>query len=70
MNAPVITLRTVEKVRRVVSILKKEPYNGFPIVTGDMPISRHGESFGVIEGLILRSQLIVLLQNKVTFFAI
>ena len=65
MTSPVTTLRMVEKVKRVVAVLKRESYNGFPIIDGNVPVSENRESFGSLRGLVLRSQLIVLLQNKV-----
>ncbi|XP_011346366.1 H(+)/Cl(-) exchange transporter 7 [Ooceraea biroi] len=65
MSHPVVTLRTVENVGHIVELLKCVTFNGFPIV--DPPSSDQGEinSYGRFRGLILRSQLIVLLKNKV-----
>ncbi|KAF4520380.1 hypothetical protein B566_EDAN012885 [Ephemera danica] len=61
MSHPVITLRSVESVATVVDILKSQSHSGFPIVD----VTEQGESSNTICGLILRSQLIVLLQNKI-----
>uniref|UniRef100_A0A1B6CCK6 Chloride channel protein n=1 Tax=Clastoptera arizonana TaxID=38151 RepID=A0A1B6CCK6_9HEMI len=68
MSHPVVVLFSVEKVGRIIDILTKTTYNGFPIVDSieeknqdEMGIN----SFGCIKGLILRSQLVVLLKNKI-----
>ncbi|XP_066597551.1 H(+)/Cl(-) exchange transporter 7 [Prorops nasuta] len=65
MSHPVVTLKTVENVGHIVELLKCVTFNGFPIV--DPPSSDETEinSYGRLRGLILRSQLIVLIQNKV-----
>ncbi|KAL0110500.1 hypothetical protein PUN28_013839 [Cardiocondyla obscurior] len=65
MNHPVVTLKTVENVGHIVELLKCVTFNGFPVV--DPPSSDQPEisSYGRLRGLILRSQLIVLLKNKV-----
>ncbi|GJQ72142.1 hypothetical protein Trydic_g3236 [Trypoxylus dichotomus] len=65
MSHPVITLKTVENVGHIVELLKVTTYNGFPVV--DPPASDHSEvtTYGRIRGLILRSQLIVILQRKI-----
>lgn len=60
MSHPVITLNPVENVGQIVHLLKTTSYNGFPIV--DSPNDE--TSYGRIRGLILRSQLIVLLQHR------
>ncbi|XP_038618791.1 H(+)/Cl(-) exchange transporter 7 isoform X2 [Tachyglossus aculeatus] len=62
MSAPVTCLRRVEKVGVIVDILSdtSSNHNGFPVVayTDDTQPAR-------LQGLILRSQLIVLLKHKV-----
>ncbi|KAI4456755.1 chloride channel protein clc family member [Holotrichia oblita] len=65
MSHPVVTLKSVENVGHIVELLKLTTYNGFPVV--DPPMSDHGEvtTYGKIRGLILRSQLIVILQRKI-----
>ncbi|XP_018398180.1 PREDICTED: H(+)/Cl(-) exchange transporter 7 isoform X2 [Cyphomyrmex costatus] len=64
MSHPVVTLKTVENVGHIVELLKCVTFNGFPVV--DPPNSDQTEinSYGRLRGLILRSQLIVLLKNK------
>ncbi|XP_064629427.1 H(+)/Cl(-) exchange transporter 7-like isoform X2 [Lineus longissimus] len=64
MSHPVTTLRTVENVGRIVDILKTEHCHGFPVVEEFDPEECHTETFGTFRGLILRSQLIVLLHKK------
>ncbi|CAK1595967.1 unnamed protein product [Parnassius mnemosyne] len=65
MSHPVFTLRTVENVGHVLELLRLVSYNGFPVV--DPPLSDEVEvtTYKRLRGLILRSQLIVLLQNKI-----
>lgn len=65
MSHPVATLKTVENVGHIVELLKCVSFNGFPVV--DPPCSDENEinSYARFRGLILRSQLIVLLQNKI-----
>lgn len=67
MNRPVVTLRSVEKVSRVVSLLHSHTYNGFPVVDSipEDGQASYFKSFGTLRGLILRSQLTVLLKHKV-----
>ncbi|KAH1026132.1 H(+)/Cl(-) exchange transporter 7 [Dendroctonus ponderosae] len=64
MSHPVVTLKCVENVGHVVELLKLTSYNGFPVV--DPPLSDQSEvtTYGRIRGLILRSQLIVILKQK------
>ncbi|XP_063223431.1 H(+)/Cl(-) exchange transporter 7 [Bacillus rossius redtenbacheri] len=66
MNHPVCVFRTVENVGVIVDVLKEVKHNGFPVVdpcvTEDQGDQR---SQGTFRGLILRSQLIVLLNNKI-----
>ncbi|KAF7401475.1 hypothetical protein HZH68_007295 [Vespula germanica] len=65
MSHPVVTLKTVENVGHIVELLKCISFNGFPVV--DPPNSDQNEihSYGRFRGLVLRSQLIALLQNRV-----
>ncbi|KAJ9582590.1 hypothetical protein L9F63_023078, partial [Diploptera punctata] len=57
MSHPVFTFNSVEYVGYIVDVLKSETYNGFPGDTGDMKRT--------FRGIILRSQLIVLIKNKI-----
>lgn len=67
MSHPVVVFKTVENVGRIVQVLTEETYNGFPVVDESTSNQQVGKvnSFGKLRGLILRYQLIVLLQNKV-----
>ncbi|XP_045130984.1 H(+)/Cl(-) exchange transporter 7-like [Portunus trituberculatus] len=67
LNRPVTTLHTVEKVSRIVEILKSCTYNGFPVVDSIPTEEEAGnfKSYGTLRGLILRSQLTVLLKHKI-----
>ncbi|KAK2180880.1 hypothetical protein NP493_422g00000 [Ridgeia piscesae] len=61
MSAPVICLRTVEKIRRIVKILGLESlsHNGFPVVEDYTPENSDPTTvtFGRLKGFILKSQL-------------
>ncbi|XP_033630526.1 H(+)/Cl(-) exchange transporter 7-like [Asterias rubens] len=63
MAHPVTTFNVIERVGRILEVLKdtKSNHNGFPVVDPYVPDSM---TFGVFRGTILRSQLIVLLKNK------
>ncbi|XP_077980115.1 H(+)/Cl(-) exchange transporter 7-like [Glandiceps talaboti] len=64
MNQPVIALDSIENVGRIVDILScpSTNYNGFPVVD---PNEQTDTSCGTFRGLVLRSQLIVLLKKEV-----
>lgn len=68
MNKPVVCMNLVENVGRVIDILKSTTHNGFPIVEC-LPQDEESNNgiFGAFRGVILRSQLIVLLKHKVFF---
>lgn len=57
----VVSLPRIVKVADVVSILRANKHNGFPVIDH----SRNGER--LVIGLVLRSHLLVLLQSKVDF---
>ncbi|KAF2284164.1 hypothetical protein GH714_019676 [Hevea brasiliensis] len=57
----VISFPRVAKVADVVSILRSNKHNGFPVIDH----TRNGET--LVIGLVLRSHLLVLLQSKVDF---
>ncbi|XP_069690875.1 H(+)/Cl(-) exchange transporter 7 [Periplaneta americana] len=65
MNNPVVTFSTIESVGRIVDVLKTESYNGFPVVDPHPNGQSDGELSRTFRGMILRSQLIVLLKNKI-----
>ncbi|XP_063362160.1 H(+)/Cl(-) exchange transporter 7 [Cydia amplana] len=65
MSHPVFTLRTIENVGHVVELLKLVSYNGFPVVDPPLADDQEVHTYKRLRGLILRSQLIVLLQNKI-----
>ncbi|RWS02939.1 H(+)/Cl(-) exchange transporter 7-like protein [Dinothrombium tinctorium] len=72
MSTPVTRLRTVEKVGRIVFVLKHRTHNGFPVVddVDDDPLyydnsSNKRDSFGRFRGLVLRWQLVILLREKI-----
>ncbi|XP_024216025.1 H(+)/Cl(-) exchange transporter 7 [Halyomorpha halys] len=69
MSYPVVVLPTIVRVSKLVDVLSSETYCGFPVVdtvTTESSSSQHRvmESGGRLRGLILRSQLLILLKNK------
>ncbi|GAB4847963.1 hypothetical protein Ancab_027025 [Ancistrocladus abbreviatus] len=62
---PLVTLRGVEKVTRIVEVLRNTTHNGFPVVD-DNRAEENGHIAGVKElhGLILRSHLVAVLKMK------
>ncbi|CAH2268989.1 jg16014 [Pararge aegeria aegeria] len=65
MSHPVFTLRTVENVGHIIEILRVVSYNGFPVVDPPMADDAEVTTYKRLRGMVLRSQLIVLLQNKI-----
>lgn len=61
MNQPVICVRKKEKVNYLIDILKNTTHNGFPVIEDDEHGNREN---GKLIGLILRSQLVVILQRS------
>lgn len=64
MTHPVVVIKEVESVGRIVDILKRTSHNGFPVVSHYSLNAPHPERFGMLKGLILRHQLVTLLQHK------
>ncbi|KAK6798861.1 hypothetical protein RDI58_006564 [Solanum bulbocastanum] len=55
VKSPVVTLEGIEKVRRIVEVLKYTTHNGFPVVDGVIP---------ELHGLVLRTHLLLVLKKK------
>lgn len=64
MHSPVTSLQIRETVRNVVNILSSNHFNGFPVVD-ENTIHQSVRTFGRYRGLILRSQLLVMLQARI-----
>ncbi|XP_025423914.1 H(+)/Cl(-) exchange transporter 7-like isoform X2 [Sipha flava] len=66
MTHPVITFKMIESVENIVKILKTYTHNGFPVIeyVQNNELGNNYEKC-YLRGLILRSQLIVLLQKKI-----
>ncbi|XP_065899920.1 H(+)/Cl(-) exchange transporter 7-like [Dysidea avara] len=62
MNTDVCAFSCVEKVSKIVQVLTDTIHNAFPVV--DELLEGRNRPFGKFRGLILRSQLLVLLQHK------
>ncbi|XP_031396611.1 chloride channel protein CLC-d isoform X1 [Punica granatum] len=60
-NQKVVSLPRIAKVADIVSILRSNKHNGFPVIDH----ARGGET--LVIGLMLRSHLLVLLQSKIDF---
>lgn len=65
MSYPVVCVRSVEKIGFIENMLKTESHNGFPVVDVTEDSYDNVHTFGTYRGMILRWQLIVLLQHKV-----
>lgn len=66
MSKPVVVLREVERVSTILSVLEETSHQGFPLIFEDRFAGPQGKqnSFGMLRGLILRSQLQILLKEK------
>lgn len=66
MSTPVIVLREVESVATVIRVLEETRHQGFPVRSeqsfNDSPTKP--KRYGVLQGLILRSQLKILLKER------
>lgn len=60
MSSPPVCIQLRDKVSRIVEILKNYPHNGFPVVD---QIDADGTP-GHLCGLILRSQLVVIIYHR------
>lgn len=65
VKPPVVTLRGIEKVGRIVDVLRNTTHNGFPVVD-DREVLVGSQAIGERElhGLILRAHLVLLLKKK------
>jgi chloride channel 7 len=65
MSHPVVVLKEVETVSRILDILKTTEHNGFPVVDGFNPdTDSAAETFGQFKGFILRHQLLTIIKRK------
>ncbi|CAF0877320.1 unnamed protein product [Rotaria sordida] len=63
MSAPVIQLKTVEKVENIYHILRTESHHGFPVVDHHTDETSNQRA-GTFQGIILRHQLITMLRKR------
>lgn len=71
MRKDVVTMRPIERVSRVLEVLLATSHHGFPVVD-EIDTSNEDEipEYGHLKGLILKSQLITLLQQRVSFVVV
>ncbi len=53
----------VEKVDHIMETLQKTKHNGYPIFDGYDPSIENSEKFGLLKGLILKNQLLILIHT-------
>ncbi|XP_021737397.1 chloride channel protein CLC-a-like [Chenopodium quinoa] len=65
VKPPVVSLRGVEKVSRIVDVLKNTTHNGFPVIDDHTTIPTRGNiKARELHGLILRAYLVAVLKKK------
>ncbi|XP_047983526.1 chloride channel protein CLC-a-like [Salvia hispanica] len=68
VKPPVVTLSGVERVGRIVEVLKNTTHNGFPVVdsgiTVSPPLGSSPNSANELHGMILRAHLVLALKKK------
>ncbi|KAK1369766.1 Chloride channel protein [Heracleum sosnowskyi] len=65
VKPPVVTLRGIEKVGRIVEVLRNTTHNGFPVVDDrEVPIGRVATGERELHGLVLRAHLLLVLKKK------
>jgi chloride channel 7 len=64
MSTPVVVMRPIEKVSTIMEVLESCPHQGFPVVDDRFISQGRHPTYGILRGLILRSQLKILLCEK------
>lgn len=65
VKPPLVSLQGVEKVSRIVDVLKNTTHNGFPVIDDDaMPPTGHSTRAMELHGLILRAHIVAVLKKK------
>lgn len=64
MTHPVVVIKEIDSVGRILDILHDTKHNGYPVVENFDPSVSNQEKFGLLKGFILRHQLITLLKKK------
>ncbi|KMT16976.1 hypothetical protein BVRB_2g041820 [Beta vulgaris subsp. vulgaris] len=65
VKPPLVSLRGLEKVSRIVDVLKNTTHNGFPVIDDDVTIpTSDGTKARELHGLILRAHLVAVLKKK------
>lgn len=67
MRKDIVAMEPIENVGRIFEILLNTRHHGFPVIDqiGEPIMNKNYPDYGHLKGLILRSQLLVLLQKKV-----
>lgn len=63
VKPPLVSLSGVEKVSRIVDVLKNTTHNGFPIIDEDV-VTPSGQSTRELHGVILRAHIVAVLKKK------
>ncbi|KAH9616502.1 hypothetical protein KSS87_009375 [Heliosperma pusillum] len=65
VKPPLVSLRGVEKVSRIVDVLRNTTHNGFPVIDDDAMLpNAHNTKLMELHGLILRAHLVAVLKKK------
>uniref|UniRef100_A0A803MMY1 Chloride channel protein n=2 Tax=Chenopodium quinoa TaxID=63459 RepID=A0A803MMY1_CHEQI len=67
VKPPLISLRGIEKVSRIVEVLRNTTHNGFPVIDDDVTVPSSeagGTKARELHGLILRAHLVAVLKKK------
>lgn len=68
MRRDVVTMMPKERVSRVIEVLHATSHHGFPVIDEIISPSSQEEipDYGHLKGLILKSQLIILIKKRVS----
>ncbi|KAL2898187.1 Chloride channel protein CLC-b [Bienertia sinuspersici] len=65
VKPPLVTLRGIEKVSRIVDFLRNTTHNGFPVIDDNVTVrDNEGTTATELHGLILRAHLVAVLKKK------
>ncbi|KAK9668967.1 hypothetical protein RND81_13G099600 [Saponaria officinalis] len=65
VKPPLVSLRGIEKVSRIVDVLKNTTHNGFPVIDDNAMLpNAHNTKLMELHGLILRAHIVAVLKKK------